>query len=94
MSDIFINATIFHERLATLYNTWKNDKRSPDGLFGGADSLVIVTGKADQDTIYHKNNAVHVSSFWSTTVQDSARMMKLVLTAHSSGFLVTNSPLL
>lgn len=63
MSDIVINAKTFHERLATLYNTWKNDKRSPDGLFGAADSLVIVTGKADQDTIYHKNNAVHVSLY-------------------------------
>jgi hypothetical protein len=61
MGDIVINHEVFQERLGVLYTAWKSDKRNADGVFGGADSLVIVTGKADQDTIYHKNNAVHVS---------------------------------
>lgn len=93
MSDIFINATIFQERLATLYNTWKNDKRSPDGVFGAADSLVIVTGKADQDTIYHKNNAVHVSFHHppSTNARDRGHDINY-LTGSSFGSWVTNSP--
>lgn len=62
MADgIVINAKNFHDRLAALYNAWKADKRSSDGTFAGADSLVIVTGKADEETVYHKNNAIHVS---------------------------------
>lgn len=62
MSDIVINPDAFFDRLSTLYNSWKADKRSGDGSFGGADAIVILTGKADQDTQYVKNNAVHVSS--------------------------------
>ncbi|KIW99366.1 uncharacterized protein Z518_11354 [Rhinocladiella mackenziei CBS 650.93] len=62
MSDIVINADTFFDRLSTLYNAWKTDKRSGDGSFGGTDTIVILTGKADQqDTQYIKNNAVH---FW------------------------------
>ena len=62
MADgIVINAKNFHDRLASLYNAWKADKRSSDGSFAGADSLAIITGKPDEETVYHKNNAIHVS---------------------------------
>lgn len=60
MAEIIINSEVFFDRLSTLYNSWKADKRSGDGSFGGADSIVVVTGRADQDTQYVKNNAVHV----------------------------------
>jgi hypothetical protein len=48
-----------------LYNLWKADKRSGTGgneLFGGADTIIVLTGKAAEETVYVKNNAVHVSS--------------------------------
>lgn len=60
MGDIVINPDTFFERLSSLYNAWKADKRSGEGSFGGADSIVVLTGKADQDTVYTKNNALHV----------------------------------
>jgi hypothetical protein len=62
MSDIIINADVFFERLSALYALWKQDKRSSDGVFGGADSIVIITGKASEsENIYQKNNSFHVS---------------------------------
>ncbi|RMD44754.1 hypothetical protein DV735_g293, partial [Chaetothyriales sp. CBS 134920] len=62
MGDIAINATVFFERLGSLYAAWKQDKRASDGIFGGADSIVIVTGKAsEQENVYQKNNTLH---FW------------------------------
>lgn len=73
MGDIVINANTFFDRLTALYNSWKADKRSGDGSFGGADSMVVLTGKADQDTNYTKSNALHVGSQeigfvkWATT---------------------------
>ena len=61
MSDIVINATAFFDRLASLYASWKSDKRASDGVFSGADSMVVVTGKAsEQESVYQKNNALHV----------------------------------
>lgn len=61
MGDIVINANVFFERLSALYASWKQDKRSSDGIFSGADSIVVVTGKAEQESVYQKNNALHVS---------------------------------
>ncbi|EXJ93667.1 xaa-Pro aminopeptidase [Capronia coronata CBS 617.96] len=72
MGDIVINANTFFERLTTLYNAWKADKRSGDGSFGGADTIVVLTGKADQDTQYVKNNAVH---FWLLGYEFPATLM-------------------
>ena len=61
MSDIVINATAFFDRLSSLYASWKSDKRASDGVFSGADSMVVVTGKAsEQESVYQKNNALHV----------------------------------
>ncbi|EHY54917.1 FACT complex subunit spt16 [Exophiala dermatitidis] len=72
MSDIVINPDTFFDRLSTLYNAWKADKRSGDGSFGGADTIVILTGKADQETQYVKNNAVH---FWLLGYEFPATLM-------------------
>ena len=64
MSDITIAAKPFFDRLGNLYASWKQDKRTNDGLFGGADSIIVITGKAEQDaSIYQKNNALHVSHY-------------------------------
>ncbi|KAK7888368.1 FACT complex subunit spt16 [Exophiala xenobiotica] len=72
MGDIVINADTFFERLSALYNSWKADKRAGDGSFGGADSIVILTGKADQDTQYTKSNALH---FWLLGYEFPATLM-------------------
>lgn len=61
--EIVISANTFFDRLSVLYTSWKADKRSGDILFGGADSIVVLTGKAEQESNYNKNNAIHVSSF-------------------------------
>lgn len=63
MADVQVDANAFFERLQSLYNLWKADKRSGAGneIFGGADSIVVLTGKAADETVYVKNNAVHVS---------------------------------
>jgi hypothetical protein len=70
MGDVQVDATAFFDRLSTLYNAWKADKRSGSGgneLFGGADTIVVLTGKAPEETQYVKNNAVHVSRVPGTT---------------------------
>lgn len=59
--SIVINADAFFDRLTHLYNSWKADKRSADGVFGGADSIVVLAGKAEQESSYQKHNALHVS---------------------------------
>lgn len=51
----------FNERVDKLLTAWRADKRSGDGLFGGASSLVIVAGKADEIVSFQKSNAIHVS---------------------------------
>lgn len=62
MADaIKIDAKVFFERLQILLNSWKADKRSGDTQFGGADSIVILTGKSEPETSFVKNNALH---FW------------------------------
>ncbi len=57
---IVINADAFFDRLTHLYNSWKSDKRSSDGVFGGTDSIVVLAGKAEQESSYQKHNALHV----------------------------------
>lgn len=60
--QIVINATTFYNRLSRFYTSWKADKRSGgDGLFAGATSIVVLAGKAEQESSYQKNNSLHVS---------------------------------
>lgn len=62
MADaIKIDAKVFFERLQILLNSWKTDKRSGDTQFGGADSIVVLTGKSEPENSFVKNNALH---FW------------------------------
>jgi len=59
--EIVINKQTFFDRLSTFYTAWKSDKRAGDVSFGGAASIVIVAGKAEEAGTYQKNNALHVS---------------------------------
>ena len=61
MAEIKIDSKLFQERVSHFINSWKADKRSGDALFGGASSIVINMGKAEEVPEFHKNNAVHVS---------------------------------
>jgi nucleosome binding factor SPN SPT16 subunit len=61
MAEIKIDSKLFQERVSHFINAWKADKRSGDALFGGASSVVINMGKAEEVPEFHKNNAVHVS---------------------------------
>ena len=63
--EIVINKQNFHDRLGQFYSTWKADRRSntddSKALFGGASSIIIISGKAEETSTYQKNNALH---FW------------------------------
>ncbi|KAL2115804.1 hypothetical protein VTJ04DRAFT_10059 [Mycothermus thermophilus] len=61
MADIKIDTKTFQERLSHFISAWKADKRSGDALFGGANSIVILMGKVEEEQEFHKNNAMH---FW------------------------------
>lgn len=59
--DIIIDKTAFFNRLSSFYTAWKADKRSGNGVFGGAGSIVILMGKTDEENSFQKANAMHVS---------------------------------
>lgn len=59
--EVKIDSQTFHNRLSTLTQAWKADRRSGDALFGGAGSFVVLMGKNEESVTYHKNNAMHVS---------------------------------
>ena len=61
MAEIKIDSKIFQERVSHFATAWKNDLRSKDGQFGGANSIVVMMGKVEEVPEFHKNNAMHVS---------------------------------
>lgn len=58
--QVKIDKTLFHDRLSLLHTTWKNDNRAKDGIFHGANSIVVVMGKAEEAGAYQKNGALQV----------------------------------
>jgi nucleosome binding factor SPN SPT16 subunit len=60
MAEIKIDSKLFQERISHFVTAWKNDLRSKDGLFNGAQSLVVMMGKVEEVPEFHKNNAIHV----------------------------------
>lgn len=85
MSEITIAAEPFFDRLSSFYASWKADKRSSDGIFNGADSIVVITGKAEQDaSVYEKNNTLH---FWLLGYEFPATL--IVFTQASVYFVTT-----
>ncbi|EEU45040.1 FACT complex protein [Fusarium vanettenii 77-13-4] len=61
MAEIKIDSKVFQERISHFVTAWKNDLRNKDGLFGGAQSMVVMMGKVEEIPEFHKNNAIH---FW------------------------------
>lgn len=61
MAEIKIDSKLFHERLSHFASAWKNDLRSKESLFNGAQSFLVVMGKAEEVPELYKNNAAHVS---------------------------------
>lgn len=61
MADITIDGKAFHERMSHLVGAWKADKRAGDALFGGVSSIVVLMGKVEEEPVFYKNNAMHVS---------------------------------
>jgi hypothetical protein len=60
MAEIKIDKKTFQERLSQFYSAWKADKRSGDAIFGGASSILVLMGKAEEVASFQKNNALHV----------------------------------
>ena len=58
--EISIDSHVFHDRLSSFLNQWKNDKRAGEGLFNGADSIVLLVGKASETGTYSKTTAFQV----------------------------------
>jgi nucleosome binding factor SPN SPT16 subunit len=63
MTDIKIDTKLFQERISHFANSWKNDIRSKEGVFAGVSSILIMMGKVEDAPEYHKNNAIHVSTY-------------------------------
>lgn len=61
MAEIKIDSKAFQERVSHFATAWKNDLRSKDGQFGGANSIIVMMGKVEEVPEFHKNNAMHVS---------------------------------
>mmetsp|Transcript_4057 Transcript_4057/g.6766 ORF Transcript_4057/g.6766 Transcript_4057/m.6766 type:complete len:1035 (+) Transcript_4057:3-3107(+) len=58
MGEVSINPVIFWERLAKLHKSWTSD-REANGIWKGADALVVDTGAANEDMVYSKSGALH-----------------------------------
>jgi nucleosome binding factor SPN SPT16 subunit len=91
MSEIKIDSKLFQDRIQQVANAWKNDIRSKEGAFHGASSIVVLMGKAEESTDFHKNNAVHVHLFPSPAALAPRAQSETKLTACSSGFSDTSS---
>ena len=57
MGDITIEKDTFHDRLSGFISHWKSDKRAADGLFNGANSIIVPIGKANDATDNYSKTA-------------------------------------
>jgi nucleosome binding factor SPN SPT16 subunit len=59
--EIVIDKANFHNRLSSLINLWKGDKRSGNSVFGDVSSIVVAWGKNEQDDLpFNKVTGLHV----------------------------------
>ncbi|KAF1344690.1 transcription elongation complex subunit [Delphinella strobiligena] len=59
--QVKIDKQLFHNRLSAFIAQWKQDKRSGDAAFNGADSVVICIGKSEEGQPFNKTTAFQ---FW------------------------------
>lgn len=64
MAEVKIDSKLFQERIGHFVTSWKNDLRSKDGLFSGANTIVITAGKVEDSVDISKSAAVHVSDLF------------------------------
>jgi hypothetical protein len=57
MGDITIEKDTFHDRLSSFISHWKSDKRAADGLFNGANSIIVPIGKANESSDNYSKTA-------------------------------------
>lgn len=81
--EVKIDKQQFHKRLSEFISAWKADKRG-EGVFGGANSIVIAMGQSDTSEAFQKRNAMHVCR------RASAFERSFSLMIYSFGFLATN----
>jgi nucleosome binding factor SPN SPT16 subunit len=77
MAEIKIDSKLFQERISHFVTAWKNDLRSKDGLFNGAQSLIVMMGKVEEIPEFHKNNAIHVCD--TTATRNECQMHALTI---------------
>ena len=58
--EVKIDKQQFQKRLSEFVSAWKADKRG-EGVFGGANSIVVAMGQSDPSEAFQKRNAMHVS---------------------------------
>lgn len=58
--QVKIDKQLFHNRLSAFIAQWKQDKRSGDAAFNGADSVVICIGKSEEGQPFNKTTAFQV----------------------------------
>jgi nucleosome binding factor SPN SPT16 subunit len=57
MSEITIEKDTFHDRLSSFISHWKSDKRAADGIFNGANSILVPVGKANESSDTYSKTA-------------------------------------
>ena len=57
MADVKVDPDLFWQRLMKLHKSW-NAAREKEGLYKGADALVIDTVSANEDELYSKSAAL------------------------------------
>jgi nucleosome binding factor SPN SPT16 subunit len=59
--QVKIDKQLFHNRLSAFIAQWKQDKRSGDSVFNGANSVVVCIGKSEEAQTFNKVTAFQAS---------------------------------
>lgn len=87
--EVKIDKQLFHNRLSAFIAQWKQDKRSGDTVFNGANSVVICIGKSEEAQLFNKTTGFQVSLCHPPSAHVN---IELTSKTHSSGFWVMSFP--
>lgn len=76
--EVSIDKAQFHNRLSSLIQQWKADKRSGNHVFGDVGSVAIVMGKSDGQEAFHKANGFQ---YWLLGYEFPATLILITLEA-------------